>query len=141
MDYPEITLRANWMSAYDSITFTVEGLPYCDVLIDRRLNTLVYPNKDPVPTDDNSMFLGWDREAGSYLSGIVDDSKIVCGRDGEPIVCGTSSGPIVCYDETGSSYNITINAYIASKLDVLFDVKFIYHKSEDEKESTTIQVE
>lgn len=119
--YPLLTLTAIWKKQYDIITFKVDDKKYCDVRIDKDVNLLVYPNREPkFSANPKKRFLGWDMPEGSYLLGIRDDSPIVC-FDGElpnnDIICEDTDGdanndPIVCIDESIDTYGTFVNAYV-----------------------------
>ena len=88
-------MTARWKPKYDSISFYVKGYKYCDVLIKRSENKLVYP-KEPKLLDEESSFLGWDILEGDYLSGIDRTAFVVCGDDDIPLICDDGEGKIVC---------------------------------------------
>lgn len=48
---PVVKLVARWNVAYDMMTFLVDTEPYCDVLIDKSNNQLIYPDINPTPID------------------------------------------------------------------------------------------
>ena len=50
--YPIVVLTARWKPKYDSISFYVKGYKYCDVLIKRSENKLVYPNEPKLLDDE-----------------------------------------------------------------------------------------
>ena len=51
--YPIVVLTARWKPKYDRISFYVKDYKYCDVLIKRSENKLVYPNS-PKLLDEES---------------------------------------------------------------------------------------
>ena len=52
--YPIVVLNARWKPKYDSISFYVKDYKYCDVLIKRSENRLVYPKEEPKLLDEES---------------------------------------------------------------------------------------
>ena len=99
---PLVTFTAQWIDAYDKITFYVEDKPYCDVLIDRNINKLVYPANPPKLTSGQKYFDGWNIAEGSILSGIDASKTIICGSSDKPVVCiapNDKEDPIVCVAE------------------------------------------
>jgi hypothetical protein len=74
---PVITLTAAWKVQYDVMKFKVMDCDYCDVLVDRNINKVVYPQA-PVMNVDEMKFIGWDVAEGDYLSGSEDNSPVVC---------------------------------------------------------------
>ena len=52
--YPIVVLTARWKPKYDSISFYVKEYKYCDVLLKRSENRLVYPKEEPKLLDEES---------------------------------------------------------------------------------------
>ena len=98
---PVVKMTARWSIAYDMIRFNVGSDLYCEVLIDKTLNELVYPDINPTLTDDVLQFQGWDVVEGTKLGGILDYVPIVC-EDGS----GKKEYKLVCENASGSSYPI-----------------------------------
>ena len=83
---PIVVLEANWTLGYDILTFKVGDEPYCDVLIDKEVNTVVYPPFNPKLSNPNLKFLGWSSLEGDVLPGIE-------GRGGA-IICDDRKKPL-----------------------------------------------
>lgn len=117
---PVINMVAEWAIAYDSITFKVMGEDYCDVLIDRDINRVVYPKQDPKILISGKRFLGWDSLEGDLISGINRNAMVICGSAASPLICSTKVGgvdsvpndPIICQEAGLSSYLGSVSAYI-----------------------------
>lgn len=75
---PVIELVAQWDVGYNNIKFKVDGDLYCEVLIDKGVNKLVYP-RPPLLSDQSKVFRGWDMVEGSFLNGEVGSETVICG--------------------------------------------------------------
>lgn len=120
---PVIEMRAYWDRAYDVISFNVDGDKYCEVCIDTKVNRVVYPEHDPVISDGDWKFYGWDCAEGDYLPGVDRSSMVICGENETPIFC--EDGPIVC-KEDDIDYSAPINAYLVNHASQKFKVTFKY---------------
>lgn len=97
--HPIVTLTARWKSIYDKVNFNIGDELYCEVLISRRDDTLVYPPDDPelVQTESSKVrFTGWEYVQGTTMGGISINQSVICGTTEEDIICDVNSDDIVC---------------------------------------------
>ena len=116
---PILLLKPNsWMQKYYTLTFTVEvggtSTKYCDVLIDRNINRVVYPPKDPVLVSNKYRFMGWNVAVGTELEGIEEgDDYVVCEGEPDQVICGDAEDPVICLrPDGGLAYKNTVDAFI-----------------------------
>lgn len=130
---PILKFVAKWETKYDKIRFLVEDELYCEVLIDKSKNELVYPDHNPIyKASREVVFLGWSMVEGTYLGGILDPIRVICendtGKDGkvigseddvqvvcppevEPtlVICEGESGKVICIMPEPLRYPIVCN--------------------------------
>lgn len=129
-----------WEKSAYKVKFTVEGKPYCEVLIDSKKNLMVVPEHDPEPTSASKMFMGWDIPEGSYIGGADASPLVICGEDEEPIVCGDDEQPIVCEDGEIPEYDVENAAVVVVVENRTFNVVFKYMDESGQAAEKEIEV-